>query len=367
MKKEYSLEELKKILKSDITIPPIVQSQAHNAFEQIYPDFDKNKNQTDFVRYKKKKRFKMYLTASAAAIMLFGTLTAGAAALFHWDPVVADKFNVTKEQQQILADKQAVVPLESKDTVNDVTISTSQILMDDKYMYLLFKIAAPDNIPLNENTFFENTELTVEGEPIEASYYGSILNEPELLLDSPEENAVYWETWVEVTEGVNLQGKNVTATFTNLTEQQPSKELLPVLYGEWKLTWNIDYQGTVKTFEINQTLEEYNVTIKNITLSPISARILYEYPRDEKTGEAIQEDGTVTETLYYDDPICLSGIKLRDGSLAGEFFGPGSCGYTTTTGTEWLTSISSTKIIPVNDVISFLFGQEEQIEIPVNQ
>lgn len=353
MADRYGRQDIIRILKSDIETPEVVTAQMNRAFRQIGTEPEKKA-----VR-RKKRGLRWQIAVAVMEAMMLGTVTVGAAGFILWNPDVAERFEASEEQQKALEEQKVAVPAEAGASANGVTVSLEQYLATEKYMYLYFKITAPEDMKLTQETFFENSGLLINGEEMEANYSGGI---PDLSEDGTD-NVIYWEYFVQWVDKQKISGQEMTAHFDNLLERNEAEITKTLVEGTWDVTWNLEYEPSEETFAVNQPLEGTDITVKSITISPISLEVTYDLPRKMEQIEVIDENSNkITRNEYEEPDIYASQYRMKDGSVedinAG---GPDSEGYQNTDESDntYVVSSGCTKVYTVEDIESIIFVNRE--------
>lgn len=351
MAKNYTKQDMVRILKSDIEIPEVVELQMQKTFDEIKECSKQTK--------KRKRSLRWQAAAAIMGIMVIGTVSVGAAGFFLWHPDVAEKFEANEVQQQELEIKKVTVPTpqEASCTDNGVTISLEQSLMTEKYMYLYFKITAPEEMKLSEYTFFRNTELRLNGEPLDASYCGGL---PDFSEDGTD-NVTYWEYFVELQEKTDVNGKQMTAHFETMEESDKADVGPIIAEGKWDVTWTLDYQPSEQVFAINQPIEKENITVKDVTISPISIEVAYDWARKEVERIIIDENGNEEKGSELAEPVIYAAqYRMKNGTVEDiSCGGMGSAGYVSADEDTYVVSFGCDKVYTVEDIESIIFMNSE--------
>lgn len=292
MAKGYTKQDMVRILKNDVEVPEVVDLKIHEAFKQIKEGSKQAK--------KKRRNLRWQAAAAVMGIMIIGTASVGAAGFFLWNPDVAEKFEADEVQQQELEIKKVTVPTpqEASCTNNGVTISLEQSLTTEKHMYMYFKITAPEDMKLSENTFL-NEKMLLNGKPIEANYCGGM---PDELEEDGADNVTYWEYTIEWREKTDLNGQTFTAHFDSIEESDKAAFGPIIAEGPWDVSWTLEYAPSEQTFDIDQQLEKEGVTVDKVIISPISLEFVYKL--EDRGGEWVppfeicqyrMKDGTTEE------------------------------------------------------------------------
>jgi hypothetical protein len=191
-----------------------------NDWKQEFPKTpDRFHNKIEFtlagIAQQKKKRLskKGVAMLAIAAVLTLGSITAMASGLFQWNQKVADSFGADKGLQDNLVMKGVTEQKYASVSDNGLTISLVQTLQDKKYLYALFEVVTPKDVPLNtEKDAFENLKIDVSGlNNISHSISGgfkSELNEPR------NANKGYYEIWINKNQ--DFSEKEISVQFKNL-------------------------------------------------------------------------------------------------------------------------------------------------------
>lgn len=355
MHKNYTKKDIKRIMKQDMEVPKIVTHQVQQAFQQINQNYQQDKVEEKVISYRRKASFKMRVVLVAAAVMLFGTVTATGAALLKWNPMVAEKFEADEMQQDLLTAKGMAEEQSISTENNGVTIEVEQTLADDRYMYALFKITAPEEMKLDQDTFFDEFNLTSNGQEVPADHSSGVVENEDGM-----DNVTYWEVWIQQTEADHLKGSDITANFVNMSLLKADKIGTEALVdGVWDLTWQVPDTDVRENFAVNHEFSQYGVTVKNISITPLSMEITYDWPRNVISEQAITDDGSMTEIQYFEEPLAARSFRLKDGTTVDIPRGSmQSSGYADEAGTEYADSIAFSKVVNIDQIESVLFGED---------
>ncbi len=371
MKKAYYRKNMKRILRQDISIPVSVRNGMNMALLQIN-DLQTMKGEEKVTRYNYNRLIKKVAVAFLLVTLGAGVTTV-AAEIIKWNTKVANKFEANPKQQEELIESGAAKLLDTSDTQNGITISAVQSIADKKYMYLLFKIVAPENIPLTESTFFDKIKITVGGKKIKATHFGGWLDNE--MPDSEEDtaNIKYWEVWINNKGEKTLMGENITVTFSDMISLKNDKVgATPSINGEWNITCNTGNADVTKNVAIGKQIKEFNTTVKEIGLSPISLTVLYEYERTELTEQVTNKDGSISKVHEYQIPAAPISFQMVDGSIIDiPKGGPGTEGYShpaDLANNECFISFAFSKIIDIEKVSAIIFKEKDKdltVTIPI--
>lgn len=371
----HTEKEIERMLKQKVEIPELVADRIEETLNQIRQDAACGGNQkpgqkkekvTDFKEKSKgKRKQKRHFGAVtvAAAVLICTSITAAAAVFFHWNNMVVEKFEIDEVQKEKLVEEGVAPEVNASVTDNGVTISTEQALMDSKYIYLLLKIEAPEDLILSEYLFFDKFELTLDGKQPEFSYGAGIVDA------NTNDNISYWEIWVNNTVfGSDFHNKilgiHLENMIDNVDKDKPGTKLVD---GKWDLDWNMVYEDSETVFELNKEVPEFGMTVKSIALSPISIEVYFDWERQKIPFDAIDENGETFTAYDFVEPPQAVGFRMKDGSRQNiDISGPGSTGYTDEVTTEYLWSYGMGKVVTVSDVEAVIFselGSEKEVEV----
>lgn len=372
----HTEREIERILKQKVEIPKLVANRIEETLEEIRQDAVCGKNQrqkrkevkvTNFKeknkRQRKKKRHFGAVTV-AAALLICTSITAAAAVLFHWNNMVIEKFEIDEVQKEKLVEEGVAPEVNASVTDNGVTISTEQALMDSKYIYLLIKIEAPEDIILSDSLFFEKFKLTLDGMQPDFSYGASVVDE------NTNDHISYWEIWVNnMVFAQDFHNKILGIHFENLTENvEKANSGTKLIDGKWDLEWNMVYEDSETVFELNKEVPEFGMTVKSIALSPISIEVLYDWEKKKIPIDAMNENGEAFIAYEYAEPPVVIAFRMKDGSRKEiGISGPGITGYIDEkTASEYCWSVGMGKVVTVSDVEAVIFselGGEKEVEV----
>lgn len=375
----HTEKEIERMLKQKVEIPELVANRIGETLGQIRQDADGGRKQrqgkkdgkvTNFIKknkgQRKKKRHFGAVTA-AAAVLICTSITAAAAVFFHWNNIVVEKFEIDEVQQERLVEEGVAHEVNASVTDQGVTISTEQALMDSKYIYLLIKIEAPEDIILPDSLFFEKFELTLDGRQPDFSYGAGVMDE------NTNDNISYWEIWINnMVFAQDFQNKILGIHFENLTKNvEKANSGTKLIDGKWDLEWNMVYEDSETVFELNKEVPEFGMTVKSIALSPISIEVLYDWEKKKIPIDAMNENGEAFIAYEYVEPPVVIAFRMKDGSRQEiGISGPGITGYIDEkTASEYRWSVGMGKVVTVSDVEAVIFselGGEREVEVTLN-
>ena len=208
------------------------------------------------------------------------------------------------------------------------SVSLEQCLVDDSFISLLFKVATPEEMVLQQETLFEGAGLLCEGKDFDYNSCGGEFVDAE---GNPVEgrtgNELYYEMTVQYDE--ELEGKEMDAVFTNLVTVKADTGIDETLSeGSWKLNWILPATDCVKSAQVNIPVGDGTPVVKKIEISPISISVEYHYPHVTVPLEGEDEDGNAITSETFQEAPQPTEFELKDHSRVEiPMDGMGSCGY----------------------------------------
>lgn len=307
MRNNYTKKEIEQILQNEIEIPQEVEMKMEKAFRQI--------GATEAQKARKRRSLRFQVALVLAGAMILGTVTVGATGFFFWNQDVAERFEADEEKQQILEEKKVTVPIEASATDQGVTVSLEQSLMTEKDMYLYFKIEVPEEIPADMDILFDWDDILIDGKST-MDYDFSWCGGQPMDMEREQSNIIYQEYFVQAPDIMDFNGKVFTAHFENLKGYVKNEAVQTIAEGTWDVSWVLDYAPSQETFTVDQEIPEENITVKRISISPISMEVVYDWEGTFHESEIIDENGNAIITEEEDfAPIYPAQYRLEDGSL----------------------------------------------------
>lgn len=367
-------QKLHKIMRQEMEIPESVNIKIDETIQKIKSD---NQNQITSV-VKKERHWKRNVAAAAACILALSGITVTAATLSGWNQDLAKRFQADERKQKMLSDKKVTAPVDAQAENGGYCIKLEQALCSDHYMYLWFTITAPEGETISNDLGFSGVSLLADGEDIAGDKFRGSYDSGIPDGESQEDwnsNSIHYEFWIQLDdEGESLAGKTMTARFQDMYfgSTQDEGNIVQGPAGTWDVSWKLEYESSEKEFQVDQKLDQENITVKKVILSPISIAVEYEWERVKEAITVIDEDGTERIREQYKDPeIGPAALKLKDGTVENlDTSGAGSSGYVSGDETDHIyrTSVGCGKIIDVDNVAAVIFHSsvtEQDYEVPI--
>lgn len=210
--------------------------------------------------------------AVVAAVLAIAILFSGTALAISlgWHIKLMEYLNPSEEQMQTLDG--AVNMPEATITQNGVTVTVKQTLADAFGIYVLYEMAVPDDVELDNSIGWRMEVVDVPtvttDEYITAGSGGS-----EILEQTGNKRTMLYhlDTTAGLKDGdIKLMLKDLIRYTTN--DATGSTEITPVVEGEWELEWKFTFVDTSKTIDLDRPLSinGSDNTITKIVISPMS-------------------------------------------------------------------------------------------------
>ncbi|MGN0153451.1 MAG: DUF4179 domain-containing protein [Lachnospiraceae bacterium] len=320
MKKNYTVKQIKQILKREISVPVIVTEQVADTLHTVCGEYDDEECKEHIKQYRKVVRIRKQIAAVLVICLLCAGATVTAAGLKKWNPYAAQEWRAGEVvQDEMMAEQTAVVP-EISVTDNGVTVSVEQVVTDGLSEYVLFKVEAPENMELTEKFDFEQWVIWTDGsdEGLIDGAGGNVLtrvNPETQMLEkvNEEKNIVYYQWQMDIAKENGLKGKEVSFIFNNLVNIDNKHNITLLQTGRWELVLPEEIQAYAmkktkhKTGQI-MNAEDNLVQITEAVISPMNLILKGNY-RDKVAEEYRYGDANAGEIL----PV-VKAIRMKDGS-----------------------------------------------------
>ena len=306
----------------------------------------------------KKPGFRRTMALILAAVLLVGTLSAGAAFWVNRHSLEAE-LHMTGEQRRWAEESglsaepgRMAAGAVTSATDNGSTITAEQTIVDNYFAMLSFRIDGY-SVPEGQYPDIGNLRIKVDGTP--ASWSGSFYNG----IVSENGRAAYYDDGSPLEYGENrnliqhyaaedgslryhvmlmgngsedsmekgaegilagsLIGKEIVACFEGIGTGDKA-EYFPELDGHWTLKWTLTGSDEVRTVRPEQAIGDSGAVLAEAEISPISLRAVYRIPAEMEQArrEAVDDDNVIPRLL---------GVRTKDGTLYPSLYmGPGSSG-----------------------------------------
>ena len=381
----------KTILSEEIELSEIVLKKTNQAFEII--------QQEDIVYMKKTHtRGKMFKTQAAVivgvCILAVSSISAVAAIHHYWGRGMNGNIQASDEQQQVLTEKNiAKVYGEEPDspslavTNNGVTIEPDTVIVDERFVYMAFRISGysladrmepgfemvnvyQGDDPEDESAWVnmsgtmydgiipdENgTPVYEDGTSIESYEDGSIISH----YTDDNGNMEYIIQASVVDKNDSFLGKTMHVEFKNLGTISKGA-LITAVDGDWNFEINLSDVSSTQNIKVGKKVEGTDFTMEDIDISPISIKVNYSVsaPPVEK-----EDDLGIPE---------VKGAVLKDGTRIPYLTNPGRLGYTDSSKSNAYQIAGFARVVDVDEMAALIvmtsYENEkiETLEIPISK
>lgn len=375
----------KNVFSEEIELSEIVLKKTNQAFEMI--------NQEDIVYMKKThtsrgKRFKTQAAVIAGVCILAISSISAAAAIHHyWGRGMNGNIQASDEQQQMLTEKNiAKVYSEEGDspslavTNNGVTIEPDTVIVDERFVYMAFRISGysvadrmepgfdmvnvyqGDN-PEDESAWVnmsgtmydgiipdENgTPVCEDGTDIESYEDGSIISH----YTDEDGNMEYIIQASVVDVNDSFLGKTMHVEFKNLGTFSKGS-FISAVDGDWNFEINLSDVSSSQNIKVGHKVEGTGFTMEDINISPISVKVNYSVSTAPVENE---DDLGIPE---------VKGVVLKDGTRIPYLMNPGRLGYTDSSKSNAYQIAGFTRVVDVDEIAALIVltsYENEKVEI----
>ncbi|RKJ37453.1 DUF4179 domain-containing protein [bacterium 1XD42-8] len=373
----------KTILSEEIKLSEIVLKKTNQAFEMI--------NQEDIICMKKthtrgKKMFKTQAAVIAGVCILAVSSISAVAAIHHyWGRGMNGMIQASDEQQRVLTEKNiAKVYSEEPDspslavTNNGVTIEPDTVIVDERFVYMTFRISGYSvadrmepgfdmvNVYQGDNPEDESAWVNMSG----TMYDGSIPDENGTLVyedgsiiphyTDENGNMEYIIQASVVEKNDSFLGKTIHVEFKNLGTFSKGT-FIPAVDGDWNFEINLSDVSSTQNIKVGKKVEGTGFTIEDINISPISIKVNYSVsvaPMEKEDDLGIPE---------------VKGVVLKDGTRIPYLMNPGRLGYTDSSKSNAYQIAGFARVVDADEIVSLIILKSyenekvETLEIPISK
>ena len=382
----------KTILSEDIELSEIVLKKTNQAFEMI--------KQEDIVSMKKthKRRKKMFKTQAAVAagvcILAVSGISAAAAVHHYWGRGMNGNIQASDEQQQVLTEKNiAKVYSEEPDspslavTNNGVTIEPHTVIVDERFVYMTFRISGYSvadrmepgfdmvNVYQGDNPEDESAWVNMNGtmyDGIIPDENGMPVYEDGTSIESYEDGSIishytddngnmeYMIRASVADKNDSFLGKTMHVEFKNLGTFSKGA-FIPAVDGDWNFEINLSDVSSTQNIKVGQKVEGTGFTMEDINISPISIKVNYSVsmaPMEKEDDLGIPE---------------VKGVVLKDGTRIPYLANPGRLGYADSSKSNAYQIAGFARVVDVDEIAALIVLKSyenekvEKLEIPISK
>ena len=382
----------KTILSEEIELSEIVLKKTNQAFEII--------KQEDIVYMKKThtsrgKRFKTQAAVIAGVCILAISSISAAAAIHHyWGRGMNGNIQASDEQQQMLTEKNiAKVYSEEQDspslavTNNGVTIEPDTVIVDERLVYMAFRISGYSvadrmepgfetvNVYQGDNPEDESAWVNMSGtmyDGIIPDENGVLVYEDGTSIESYEDGSIishytddngnmeYIIQASVVDRNDSFLGKTIHVEFKNLGTISKGA-LITAVDGDWNFEINLSDVSSTQNIKVGQKVEGTGFMLEDINISPISIKVNYSVsaaPVEKEDDLGIPE---------------VKGVVLKDGTRIPYLINPGRVGYTDSDKSNAYQIAGFARVVDVDEMAALIVmtsyenEKVKTLEIPISK
>ena len=354
-------------LKQDTEIPKDVWKKYTDTLSNLP---DKQGEPSSHTFFKKS----MWPTVAVVALVI-GTVSVSAATYMQWSKGLEERLQVTTEQRRKLERNQMASFVGQSVTQGNVTVTAQQCIVDNYFAHLSFKIEgykvedgnqpgfSDTNIIVGDNanhtggwsaSFYDGLLSGADGTAIHAD--GTPLKDGEIISYTMKDGSLeYHVDMMSETKGAFLN-QPIHVELKDLGIYSGKAEDVAVeAEGTWSFDWVLTGSDEMKKYTLNIPLENSGATVLQAELSPISASVTYQFPRQKETEKATDENGEEITHTYYKEPPILTGVRLKDGTIYKGISGSGISGYISDDSDLYRNTAALERVIDVDQVESLVF------------
>lgn len=366
-------------LQQDIEVPERVWAKYTDTLsnlpdrrEDICSNFPDKEEKRPYLSFSQKR---IWPVATAATLALC-TISVSAAAYLHWSKGLQESLQVTAEQQKSLEDNQMSSYVGQSVTKGDVTVTAQQCIVDNYFAHLSFKVEGYE-VEDGQQPGFSDAIITVGDEEDytggwTASFYnglipgmdgraihaadGTPLTEDEVISYTMEDGSL--EFHVEMMSDLKgaFLNKPIHVELKDLGIYGGKAEDVVVgAKGDWSFDWVLAGSDQMKQVELDAPLGDSGATVVQAELSPISVSVTYDFPRQEETEIAVDENGAESVHTTFKEAPAFTGVQLKDGTIYTRISGGGVTGYESDDSEQYRDISALRRVIDVDQVESLLF------------
>lgn len=379
----------KNVFSQEIELSEIVLKKTNQAFAMI--------KQEDIAYMKKahskgKKMFKAQVAAIAGICILTVSSISVIAAIHHyWGRGMNGNIQASDEQQQVLTEKNiAKVYSEEADssslavTKNGVTIEPDTVIVDERFVYMSFRISGYSvaermepgfdmvNVYQGDDPEDESAWVNMSGtmyDGIIPDENGTPVYEDGTSIESYEDgstishytddngNMEYIIQASVVDKNDSFLGKTMHVEFRNLGTLSKAA-FTPAVDGEWSFEINLSDVSSSQNIKVGQNVEGTGFTMEDINISPISVNVNYSVSAAPAENE---DDLGIPE---------VKGVVLKDGTRIPYLTNPGRLGYTDSSKSNAYQIAGFARVVDVDEIAALIVlpsYQNEKIVIPISK
>lgn len=292
------------------------------------------------------KRKKHLWIAALAAVLAIGAISVGASEYIQWSKSMREELQLTDKQQKALEDHEMAAYIGQSVTQGNVTVTVQDCIVDNYAAFISFKVEGYQPADGRQPAFvcfdveFDAGEDDGFADGSDSYNFfedaNSYENDRMVSADGVqrcyimEDGSLEYQLKMQRDKKGYFIGRKIHVEMKDLGVYGKEKGDVDVeveAEGTWSFEWTLPGNDITQTYVLNAPLGESGATIRQAELSPLSAEILYEFPRQEETETAYDTNGEEMIHTFYAEPPYFYGVRMKDGTIC-HFSGAGSMGYT---------------------------------------
>lgn len=359
------------ILKKQVEIPEIVTNSAQEAYKKIYQEIEMPEHfsqRTDTASFWRVHHFAACLMVGILAI---GGITAGAAVYHQWSKGLTEIMQVQEEEKPDLEETGVADFLEQAVTIDGVTVTAKQTIVDNYNAYISFKVEGYE-LAETEEPGFGSVKVSVGGRDtsiLGGGFYDGLVTGPYGLVVLEDGSPVPKDENGKLIVSYEMEDGSLEYHLSLFSEEKGSFLNQPIhvklsdlgvfektdftakRQGDWEFDWTLQGTDDVYSTKCQGTLGDTGATLIAAEISPISIKTV------------IQSNPATSK-----EPPALIGVKLKDGTFYPYVTSGGQRSYDAKQG-QYEFIGGTERILDVEQVESLLFlksapkiGEEELAE-----
>lgn len=358
------------ILKERVEIPEVVRNRAQEAYEKIHQeaaagDLTKEGNKDSFWRTHR------FAACVMVGIFAIGSITAGAAVYHQWSKGLTEMMQVQEEEKPVL-EQTGLVDFPIKPvTVDGVTVTAAQTIVDDYNAYISFKVEGYE-LAETEEPGFGSVKVTIDGRNtsiLGGDFYDGLVTGPYGLVVLEDGSSVPKDENGKLIISCEMEDGSLEYHLSLFSEEKGSFLNQPIhvklsdlgvfektdftakQQGDWEFDWTLRGTDAIYSTECHMALGDTGATLVVAEVSPISIKTVIE-----------------TNSATQGKPPALIGVKLKDGTFYPYVTSGGQSSFDAKQGRYEIID-STERILNVEQVESLMFvktapriGEEELTE-----
>ena len=232
-----------------------------------------------------------------------------------------------EEQQETLQESTYIQNIDQSVTQNGVTVTLTDSVQDQGFLYAFFEVKTDDNISMTDNTSFEEmTHFKIDGKEVYAdddNRFGSLstgVSQDNLLnYEQDSAHSKYFTAGISYDSDYDLSNKTVEITLKNLTEEGDYDKTV-ITDGTWDFKWTLGAVKPPTTLEVNRKCDfgGYEITVKKMEVTPLLWSLYLDYDEAMKVYEDEKNKFEYAGTDYgmdLYDRTNIDQVRYKDGTV----------------------------------------------------